>query len=369
MRIETLTFFRFLAAIIVVIYHFGQNTELANFSEPFITSGPQMVSFFFTLSGFVMMVSHYNKTNQTLKNYYVARVARIVPLYIFALMIMVYFTYGEGNNNIIALLLSITLMQSWFSPYPLSLNHLGWSVSVEAFFYLSFPLILYIIRRYQIKSIKLVFFSLVFYVLTQAILSTLMIAKFYNGFPSASHDLIYYFPLSHYCSFLLGVTGGYIYVKNAKCFMRPGIFPLIILMSALYVTYFLLQNPTILRDLSGVPLAYGSSFYSLLFIVLILCVAYSNNFITRILSLPILVLLGESSYALYLLQKPVAIAYTKYLSGYFNLSKSHHFYVFLPILIVIAILTFYLIEKPGKKMIFKLNAYISTKYGRAQGQT
>jgi peptidoglycan/LPS O-acetylase OafA/YrhL len=47
MRVEALTFFRFFAAMIVVIYHYGQNTKLAGMFYPFITSGPQMVTFFY----------------------------------------------------------------------------------------------------------------------------------------------------------------------------------------------------------------------------------------------------------------------------------------------------------------------------------
>ncbi len=361
MRVEALTFFRFLAAIIVVIFHYGKRTEIAHLFRPFITSGPQMVSFFFVLSGFVLMISHYNKTDESLGNYYISRIARIVPVYMLALLSIVYFKYGTGNNNGIALLLSALFLQSWFPPYPLSFNGPGWSLSVEAFFYVTFPLIIFIIRQSQIKPMKLALLSVGFYIFTQALLSNLMTDKFYTGFPSASHDLIYYFPLSHYCSFLLGVTGGYVFIRNPKLFLKEGARPLIIMVLVLYITYYFLQNPTDLRDLAGIPLAYGSSFYSLLFIVMILGIAHSKNFITKSLSLPFLVLLGESSYALYILQAPLHMAYNKYILVHLKLSVNNGFYLYVLILILTSIIVFIFIEKPGKKIIFNINNLLNEK--------
>jgi peptidoglycan/LPS O-acetylase OafA/YrhL len=43
-RIESLTFFRFIAALVVIIFHFGK--EATGFSGALV-AGPQMVTFFF----------------------------------------------------------------------------------------------------------------------------------------------------------------------------------------------------------------------------------------------------------------------------------------------------------------------------------
>lgn len=60
MRVESLTFFRFIAAFIVVIFHFGTGTWFTKIFGRFVTAGPQMVSFFFVLSGFIMLLSQIN---------------------------------------------------------------------------------------------------------------------------------------------------------------------------------------------------------------------------------------------------------------------------------------------------------------------
>lgn len=354
MRIEALTFLRFVAAIIVVFFHFGKKTELASYSRQLVHSGPMMVTFFFVLSGFVLMVAHYNKNKENLKKYYIARIARIVPVYMLGLFLSFYLYFSQGNNNVISLLLSITFLQSWFPPYPLSLNGPAWSLSVEAFFYLSFPFLLFAVKKSCISCKKLTIISLVFYLFSQAILSNLLNYKFYNGFPSISHDLIYYFPLSHSCSFFLGVSGGYIYVKHTQFFNKTGFLPIIVLISTFFVTCLTLQNSRAISGIVGFPLAYGSSFYSLLFILLILSVAYSKSILTSFMSMPFFVLLGESSYALYILQKPLYTIYHKYIARHFVLSLDGHFYFFIFLHILLSILVFYHIERPCKKMI--LNA-------------
>lgn len=361
MRIEALTSLRFIAAMIVVFFHFGQHTRIANLLEPFIISGPQMVTFFFALSGFVLMISHYHKKDESLKQYYVSRAARIAPIYTLALLITAIFKYGTDNNNIIALLLSATFLQSWFPPYPLSFNIPGWSLSAEVFFYLTFPLILFIIRKSEVSVARFTLLSFVFYILTQAILSNLMTESFYKGFPSPSHDIIFYFPLSHYCSFLLGISGGYIYLKHKDSFSKKGATSLIAMLTMLYTTYFFLQNPNILLNYLRIPLAYGSSFYSPLFIITILSIAHSNNFITKVLSLRFFVLLGESSYALYILQEPVFIIYNKYISSHIKLNQESNFYLYTATLIITSIAAYNLIEKPGKKLVFKINRLFEEK--------
>jgi hypothetical protein len=62
MRIEQLTFTRFIAAVAVVIFHFGR--EVFPFQhpilQPLVLSANIGVSYFFILSGFVMIIA-YNK--------------------------------------------------------------------------------------------------------------------------------------------------------------------------------------------------------------------------------------------------------------------------------------------------------------------
>ncbi len=360
MRIEALTFFRFLAAITVVFFHFGARLKVPSIMAPFLTLGPEMVTFFFALSGFVMMVASSKKEVLSAKKYYLARIARIYPVYLLALIwacTLFYghiFSRGYGLNNLKALFLSLTLTQSWLSPYPLSLNDPAWSLSVEAFFYLCFPLLFFMIRKSEISGRKFALLAVAFYAVTQVILSNLMTPRFYAGFPSVSHDLLYYFPLSHFCSFILGVAGGHIFVRNSDKFHKPGAMRFLFFGVALLLTTASLHFQAQIGQWVGVPLAFDASFYSLLFIVLVMSVAYSDNLVTRFLSLKPFVLLGNASYALYILQKPAFTVFQRHVAAKVGSTPEQQFAVFIAMLITISIAAYYLVEKPGKKLVFRL---------------
>ena len=313
------------------------------------------------------MISHFNKENENPKDFYITRFARIAPIYMIALAVIIYWVFSPTSNThgYPAILLNVTFLQAWFPPFPTTLNYPAWAISVEVFFYLIFPLVVWVIRKSNISWKKLAILSLAFYLFTQALMSNLLSSDFYNGFPSASHDLLYYFPPVHLCSFFLGISGGYLYVKNKERFNRPGIIPLIILLTMLLLNLYLLQYPEQLEQIVGFPLAYGSSFYSLPFLLLILSLAYSNNILTKGLSFPFFVLLGEASYSIYILQAPFHIYYeahfSNYVSGYLGASKDMDFIVFVVLLILISILSLYLIEKPAKKLILKFYDQVSLK--------
>ena len=360
MRIEALTFFRFFAALTVVFFHFGSRLKVPEVMAPFLTLGPEMVTFFFALSGFVMMVASAKKKSVSAKEYYIARIARIYPVYLLALIwaCTLYFgnvySRGYGINNLKALFLSLTLTQSWLPPYPLALNDPAWSLSVEAFFYLCFPLLFFVIRKSDISGKGFAAWAVGFYFATQVVLSNLISPMFYIGFPSVAHDLLYYFPLSHFCTFVLGVAGGHIFVRNQEHFHKPGAGRFILFIVALLATSAALHFQAQIGQWSEVPLAFDASFYSLLFILFVMSVAYSDNIITRFLSLKPFVLLGNASYALYILQKPAFSVFQKHIAPKVGSTAEQQFPVFIVLLILISIAAYYLIEKPGKKLVFKL---------------
>ena len=93
MRIDQLTFTRFVAAMTVVFFHFGGNISYLN-QEPWsalLRAGNISVSYFFTLSGFIMAIAYYSLDNKMVDKarYAVARFARIYPIYLVGLLLMV----------------------------------------------------------------------------------------------------------------------------------------------------------------------------------------------------------------------------------------------------------------------------------------
>lgn len=343
-RLESLTFLRFIAAAVVVIYHFGRDTQLFKSLPVALTSGPIMVTFFFVLSGFVISVSHYNRAVCT-SDFYRNRFFRIAPIYFIALIWVC--AYQPTGLTTTSLALSATFLQSWIPPYPLSLNSPGWSISVEAFFYAISPALLLLINKEKKRSwISWVASALLIWMLTQSILSALLAPEFYKGFKTFSHDLINYFPASHLCSFLLGFAGGVAYSQNNLESKKIQAYGAVFFLVTLAIIGFAIQNQQSIERTLGSRIAFGSSFFALLFLPAIYFCAVGDVFLRKILATPFLVLLGEASYSLYILQKPTYIAFTKATSNIPTQSSDIKFIAYFITLTTISIICYLIIEKP-----------------------
>jgi peptidoglycan/LPS O-acetylase OafA/YrhL len=353
-RIESLTFLRFVAAILVVSYHFGQEANLGYFKDIFNAFVPPVLTFFFSLSGFVLMISYYERKEFSVKQFYLARMARIAPVYWIALILTAVLRYSRGGNDLIGLVLSATFLQSWVYPYALVYNDVAWAVSVEIFFYLTFPFILYFIRKSKVTPSRFLLIAIAVYVLTQAILIALLNAPSYPGFPSSMYNLINFFPLSHYCSFLLGLAGGMIYLKYRQRVIS-GFQSYVLLISAFAVTFIVVQFGNDILQPTGVLLPINSSFYAPLFLGLILAIAFTKNRINDALGLRPLAILGAASYSIYILQRPFALAF-KFAYKRFHMTPTLSFFILTISLVVLSVLTYYFLEEPAKKLAYKIFA-------------
>ena len=169
-RLEALTGLRYIAALTVLLAHMGHNLPAALCGvELTVLSGLGM-PLFFTLSGFLMAHNYSagfrNRFGRTLRSYYVARFARIYPVYILCLLISFSFMgcffndLKERPDDVrTSLFYLTTLTQSWghvpvfighHMPRTVCLSYLAvaWSVSTEAFFYVVFPLVALPLARF-----------------------------------------------------------------------------------------------------------------------------------------------------------------------------------------------------------------------------
>lgn len=341
-RLESLTFLRFIAAAIVVIFHYGRDTEAFKILPKAMTSGPIMVTFFFVLSGFVIAVSHYQRKVEISK-FYSSRLARIAPIYLIALAWTCYVTPTTVMPQ--EFIFSLTFLQSWIPLYPITINSPGWSISVEMLFYAVSPILLIVLAHSGERSwTKWIAASIAIWGLSQIVLSSLLSPAFYNVARQYAHDLIYYFPISHLCSFILGFASGVLYkqreLTDAYKKISIGIFLLIMMGIGVGIQYM----PQIQMATSG-RLALGSSFLSIVFMPAIYFCAVADDYLKRFLAAPIMVLLGEASYSLYILQKPVFLTFNQHFSQYFT-EPDLKFASYFTILTLISICFYLKIEKP-----------------------
>ncbi len=358
MRIEELTFFRFIAASVVVIFHFGR--ESTGFTGALV-SGSEMVTFFFVLSGLVMGIA-YLKKEVAFKSYLWARASRIMPIYLCALgLMLVSNLMGHTEVDPIALVLNIFLLQAWVSPYPMTMNYPGWSLSVEAFFYISFPFILYLIKKHALSAMQLGLTALLMWFITHVSSTSVLSTDLYGGMPSFSHDTIFFFPLAHLCSFLFGIAGA-LWLLDSKHAEQEQKLALPILIGSFIVIVLILNNKQEIMDALDLKLAFGSSLLAPLFLCFILSIALCRSKLVQVFRLYPLVLLGEASYSLYILQLPMHVLYNRFLSDTLALNATLDFYAFFLFLTLVSLATFLFFEKPVNKFLrFSLPSLIKKK--------
>ncbi len=141
--------------MLVVGYHFSMNGTAASrhgLVGPLLAEGFVGVALFFVLSGFVLAYSHTQIASK--RRFYVARFARIYPLLFLSLLLMLPFAPEMGREMGLpfhwwSVLPSFVLLQSWFPSVTFAVNGPAWTLSVEALFYLLFPLLLPLVLRHQ----------------------------------------------------------------------------------------------------------------------------------------------------------------------------------------------------------------------------
>jgi peptidoglycan/LPS O-acetylase OafA/YrhL len=325
--LPALTGLRFFLALWVILHHLtGPGQELGAvlsgiLPAPLFTlirGGYQAVTTFFVLSGFVLTRSYWTTawSREGLAKYYRGRVARVYPVYLLSLLVVAKFIAEAGAPGRWGYLAAhLTLTQGWLGAIPVQWNTPAWSLSCEMFFYAVFPLLgAFLVRRVRWPWIAAM--AVVACVLTRAMWAV--------GIPDAIK------PLVHLSDFLMGIVaacafdlvqgkvrGWWLYVPG---FLGAAA-------AIMWADWLPVDLNSVLRPLNGlllVGLAIG-------------CRALSGN---------VLVYLGKSSYAMYILHVPIMWWY---------LRESHTFSpaLYVAMVIVASVVVYALLEEPANRLLRK----------------
>jgi peptidoglycan/LPS O-acetylase OafA/YrhL len=263
---------------------------MPRFVTTFLEHGELGVALFFTLSGFILFYTYQDnlKTSRDTYKFFVARFARLYPVYLLAIAL------GAAYNGRLPRsheLVIYPLLQAWVPP----ITDLGytwiiqaWTLSVEAFFYCCFPLLLLAFRRKWPTS-ALWLLAAFFFVLNVA----LQTPFFHPNVPATlltSHVIL---PVLCLPEFIFGMLLGAIFLQKSAFDASPatndwitfaGIVPSLGLIAAGvggYLTTF------------AAFFCFGWSIYRL---------ASGRGWLTNLLSSRVMLLLGGASYTIYILQ-------------------------------------------------------------------
>jgi peptidoglycan/LPS O-acetylase OafA/YrhL len=362
--LPVLTSLRFFAAAVVVVFH--QHRYLPSwfpwYLKAFLQSGYDAVTFFFVLSGFILYYVYANESEQETalanpRRFYVARVARIAPAYYLSLLIsapaLIYDAFVSHITPTAVFFCSIvlvpTLLQAWYPQNLAAWNPPSWSLSVEALFYLSFPVVFRAGNR--ISPYKFFSFSVCALILCEGIRGALRVAM---GVDTAMDDgagrqlesapaFLLFFPVFHISSFLFGLGLARLHLfGRLPASLNSWLFPCAACGTVLLLCFRTELPSFFLSNITLVPL-FGA--------VILGGARYESGFSKFLSSRPLL-LLGEASYAMYILHMPLAfwVGQAEKHLNYAKLLRFHVIYYFLTV-VAASVLVFIFIETPLRKSI------------------
>jgi peptidoglycan/LPS O-acetylase OafA/YrhL len=350
-NVPQLTFTRFLAALLVVLFHYGKTAYPFNegMLHHFVSEGAVAVSFFFVLSGLVLALVYEPQMETgefSRRKFFTFRFARIAPLYYlaFALTFIAWLPYPGHHEKFFPNLLQALGIHAWIPGYSLDGNYTSWSVSVEFFFYLCFPFLLVFLRKLPVK--KLVLLSILFWIASQV--GHIFLKSIDNGEHYRLSQLNLYHPLALLSCFTSGVTVGLLIARRKTLIPWPAYVSIPAVVLSATAIFFILATDNFIC-----PWVHNGMLVP--FFLLLLCgLIYDRSFLSKTLSLAPLVWLGEISYGIYLLQHPVEVALRPLLEKIGTPDSSLRLAVYLLALIAVSAVTYHLVEKPARKFFRKL---------------
>ena len=255
------------------------------------------VSFFFVLSGFIITHAYRDELlsgRMSTAGYLARRAARIFPMHwLVALPFMAWLAIAEHRTlDPAAVTLNLLLLHAWALPGPLhfSLNGPSWSLSDELFFYAMFPLL--ILLRPRILGIGTGVSIVV--VTALAVWSATVNPRYSSDF----EWFFYVNPLVRLIEFAAGILVYETY-RAGRYRRRAGTPAEIALLVAVPVTMMAFSTLEV-----PMPLRYQLAYLPLM-VVLVFIFACGRGAVTRRLCAPRLVLLGQASFSLYLIHRPI----------------------------------------------------------------
>jgi peptidoglycan/LPS O-acetylase OafA/YrhL len=347
---NTLYAVRFIAALVVVLFHYsppGVRTDLT----PLIKNGNEAVNIFFFISGFVLTVSNarfFGNTQSIFpkKEFYIKRIARIYPLYLLSILILLLFHYGvrsiDGPSVKYKVLFELVGVHKWL--YVGALNYPDWSISCEIMFYLLFPFIAQYMRRHSNVFTWFVWF---YYLVSVA--ATYMLYPWYKAdLPFVTRrlvDAIYMNPLLLISVFMFGMLAGECFINKSISFFNRSrnslIAAIVTGVVILLAKYYAPHSSSLLKGGLLAPV----------YFVFIMAITSFKTKHTKFITSRLFIFLGDISYGMYIMQYPLYVFYIHYIQPVATVMALVNYVV---ALICFASITHLFVEKPLRKVITSL---------------
>lgn len=367
---------RAVSILIIAWYHFWQQSWLAPVVGEFsldwlVRNGSILVDLMILLSGFCLFLPYardmvYGDQTDTAGEFYIKRVARIVPSYYLSILfVLVFFAlplgeYGGDSGFLASDLLShVTFTHNLFGDVirGTHLNGVLWTVGVEVQLYLIFPLLAKWFRRWPVQTYL--------GMLAAGLTGTWLISSHFNENTQAVF-------VNHTVTFITvyanGMLGAWIYMRYTK--WRKGK----TLTEGIAATVAALGSIVIFRQLCDARMESGSEMkwqvdnrflLSLVFLMFILGTMLASTWFRKIWDNRVMAFLGAISFNFYICHQYIAVKLKEFripdwegeelpnMTGDVQWQWS---YMLLCVVLsfVVAVAMTYLVERPAAKAIRNL---------------
>jgi peptidoglycan/LPS O-acetylase OafA/YrhL len=306
-RMPSITGLRIFAALAVYASHIGPPQGAPTAIVSFFDAGYCGVTVFFVLSGFVLAFNYFDEFRRprptSIYNFFVGRLARIYPLY---LLILFYLLIRQHTlvGGIPDWWWQHTLaIQAWDDSvsHAYAFNGPAWSISVEFFLYACFPFLIPLVGR--LRSRRELFLAAGAVTIVMAALVIWFVTTGKGGLswadPASAHRWLYRTPLMRLGDFTLGILAARLFVQTREIRVAKATGRWLAPLAAVTIMA-LMAWPSLLFSAWSWDLAYALPAVALIFGL----VVAPSGWLSRALSVPAIVLLGEASYAFYLVHVP-----------------------------------------------------------------
>lgn len=331
-NLPALTGARFLAALAVVLFHFGYRLRIpAPWSR--IADGPAAVAFFFVLSGFVLTYNYETWFRSGVEpakyaRFLRLRIARIYPMHLVSLLLVTPLTLwaffrhpGLVNQLTERPMTDGSLAASWLANLALVMvyvprpsfimpwNPPAWSIAAELFFYLLLPFILAGLGR--LASRRSILFAIGALYCGQ--IASLVVGAKLLGLTGTGPHPWYSFNLSLYgmppfrlWEFTIGCALGLLFLRRPGTVDDGGRKGLVTRTALIAGSFTLVAGVLLVPPIEGSLAAWGMmiryySLFTLPFAVIIYTLVAGPSLFDRLLRARPLVFLGEASYSFYMI--------------------------------------------------------------------
>ena len=351
--LPALTGIRTLLALAIILFHFTPSH--LGLLYPFIDNGYVFVGVFFLISGYVLTYNYADRGKSLVKReFWLARFSRLYPVYLFVLLLSITMVRDEWHARSHAefwqgIILTPLVLQGWSPSVATFWNTVAWTLTSECVLYAAFPWLIRLpwprkplrltILLIAIWIIGLIPHSLYLYLNPDHIVGP--VDRY------SSTELIRflkYTPLPYVCTFLTGVTLGKLQLTLTFTPRQRLILSSVSLATVGLFFYLLVGHTPYLLMHGGL--------LTPLFAALVLGLSGPHP-ISALFSWRPLLLVGESSYCLYLLHFNVfQLLHTYKVPERLHLAALDPWLSYV-MLILLALAVFHFVEIPVRRAILQ----------------